>query len=90
MSKDPALKPVRESDALALPLVTVPEVTECPSTLNVTVPLLTAGPLAGVTVAVSVTEESPKVAVLLCATVVVLTVPDVTTSVMVVVKSPFP
>jgi hypothetical protein len=87
--------PESEKSALALPLVTVagpavPIVVAPFLTVKDTVPTLGAGPLAGATVAVSVTEESPNVAVLLCAAVVVLTEPDVTTSVTVVVKSPLP
>ena len=69
----PALKPARDRFALALPPETVPDVTDMPFTVKVTVPVLTAGPLAGVTVALSVTEVAPNVADALDAVVVVLT-----------------
>ena len=87
--------PESEKFALALPLVTaagpaVPIVVAPFLTVKDTVPTLGAGPLAGVTVAVSATEESPNVAVLLCAKVVVLTEPDVTTRVAVPDVGPGP
>jgi hypothetical protein len=53
------LTPESEKVALAFPPETVPEVTGAPSTVKVTVPVFTAGPLAGETVAASVTEVSP-------------------------------
>jgi hypothetical protein len=46
--------------------------------VNVTEPLLIAGPLAGVTVALSVTDVSPYVAVALATVVVVLTAAELT------------
>src|SRR5688572_6613889 len=55
-------------------------VTPC-LTVNVTEPLLTAGPLAGVTVAFSVTDVSPYVAVALATVVVVLTLPPLNVTV---------
>jgi hypothetical protein len=76
----PASTPDSEKLASAVPPETVPDVAVpivvAPFlTVNVTVPALTAGPLAGVTVELSVTEASPYVAVALEAAVVVLTVP---------------
>jgi hypothetical protein len=65
------LKPEREKVAEALPLLTVPETTGTPFTTNVTVPLLTAGPVAGATVACSDTDAAPNVADALDAVVVV-------------------
>ena len=56
---EPACTPASDKEALALPPETVPDVTEMPLTVKVTVPLFTAGPLAGVTVAVSVADASP-------------------------------
>ena len=77
------MTPVSGKEAVAEPDTTVPDVT-VPTvvgpffTVNVTVPTPTAGPLAGVTVALNVTEESPYVADALDAVVVVFTVPAVT------------
>jgi hypothetical protein len=59
MLYEPALTPESEKVALAFPPETVPEVTGVPLTVKVTVPVFTAGPLAGETVAASVTEVSP-------------------------------
>ena len=56
-------------------------VTEPCFTVKVTVPTLTAGPVVGVTVALSVTEPSPYVAAAFDAVVVVFTVGVVTTRV---------
>jgi hypothetical protein len=67
----PALKPERDSEALALPPDTVAEVTDVPFTTKVTVPELTPGPLPGVTVALSVTDAAPNVAAAFDAAVVV-------------------
>src|SRR5204863_3453036 len=69
---------------LAAPATTVVSVVGDPIvvapcfTVNVTEPLFIAGPLAGVTVALSVTDAAPKVAVALETVVVVLTVAELT------------
>ena len=64
-----------------LSVVAAPIVVRPCLTVNVTEPLLTAGPLAGVTVALSVTEVSPYVAVALATAVVVLTLPPLNVTV---------
>jgi hypothetical protein len=65
------LRPDSENEAEALPEVTVPEVTGVPFTTKVTVPLMIAGPLAGLTVACRVTDEAPNVAAAFDAVIVV-------------------